>query len=259
MHCCRDETIRICRRQKEMPVQRLLLNTKTRIFRRSAAAVVLVAGLVLMRFFTGAGPIAAPGLYVKAPGFQSSLEPITSLPGAGYRTAGGLARGKFLVASRGIRDPRFAEAVILLIEYGPRGAMGLLINRPTNVRLSSLFPDIEGLNRRTDTLYVGGPVNTNLMFLLMRSRTLPKDAVHIAGDIYASGSFSALRRLIENPSPGETFHAYAGYAGWARGQLDLEVSRGDWHVIDADSSSVFDTKPSDIWHRLIGGISGVWV
>jgi putative transcriptional regulator len=218
-----------------------------------------MAGLVLVHFCTGTGPIGAAAFSVKASGLLSSVKPITSSPGSGYRAGNRPSRGRFLVAARGIRDPRFAETVILLIEYGPRGAVGLMVNRPTGVRLSTVLPEIEGLKQRADTLYVGGPVNTNQMFLLIRSRNLPKDSVHVFEDIYASSSLSELQRLTEDPSPGEMFHAYAGYAGWGPGQLDQEVSRGDWHVLPADSGSVLDKKPSDIWPELIEKVSGLWV
>jgi putative transcriptional regulator len=163
------------------------------------------------------------------------------------------------VAARSIRDPRFAETVILLLESGGNGAMGLVINRPTGVTLSAVLPEIKGLKRRSDILYFGGPVSRNRMFLLIRSRSRPGDSVHISGDIYASSSLSELQRLIEDPSPGEKFRAYVGYAGWGAGQLEQEVSRGDWHVLRADSGSILDKRPSEIWPELIKQVSGMWV
>jgi putative transcriptional regulator len=108
-------------------------------------------------------------------------------------------------------------------------------------------------------VYLGGPVNENQVFLLIRSRTAPKDSLHIFEDIYANASLSELQQLIEGVETDEKFHAYAGYAGWAPGQLDLEVSRGDWHVLQADSRSVFEKKPSDIWPELIRKVSAQWV
>ena len=74
-----------------------------------------------------------------------------------------LAKGKFLVASRRLQDPTFRETVVLLIEYGLDGAMGVVINRPSAVKLTTVFPDIEELKQRKDTIYVGGPVDNVLM------------------------------------------------------------------------------------------------
>jgi putative transcriptional regulator len=239
-------------------MQYAVVNKETRIFRRSSA-VVLVVGLVLIRFCMGTGTMGAAASYATPTGLLSAVRPVTFSPGSGYRTLDSPAKGNFLVASRSIRDPRFAETVILLIEYGPGGAMGLMINRPSRIKLSSVLPKIKGLKQRADTVYFGGPVNTSQMFLLIRSRSLPRDSVHIFEDIYASASLSELERLTENPSPDGKFHAYAGYAGWGPGQLDRELLRGDWHVLRADSRSVFDKKPSDLWQELIGKVSGVWV
>jgi putative transcriptional regulator len=97
------------------------------------------------------------------------------------------------------------------------------------------------------------------MFLLIRAPLQPKDSVHIFEDIYASSSLTELQRLTGGARPGEEFHTYAGYAGWSPGQLDLEVSRGDWYILQADSKSIFEKKPSDIWPDLIRMVSAQWV
>ncbi|HYA31940.1 MAG TPA: YqgE/AlgH family protein, partial [Thermodesulfovibrionales bacterium] len=80
----------------------------------------------------------------------------------------GLSKGKFLVASGNMADPRFSEAVIFLVGHGPDGAMGLVINRPTKTRLSDAFPDLDSLKKRTDTLLFGGPVRIDMLFMLIR-------------------------------------------------------------------------------------------
>lgn len=196
---------------------------------------------------------------VKETDVPPSRFPFASSPPPRYQTDKVLSKGKFLVARRDMTDPRFSETVILLIEYGVNGAMGLVINQPTGVRLSILLPDIKGLKQRDDTAYLGGPVNENQVFLLIRSRIQPKDSLHVFEDIYVSASLSELQQLIEGAKTGEKFHAYAGYTGWAPGQLDLEVLRGDWYVLPADSQSVFETKPSDIWPDLIQRASAQWV
>jgi hypothetical protein len=80
-----------------------------------------------------------------------------------------LGKGKFLVADRTLNDPNFRETVVLLLQYSPHGAMGLVVNRPTDVRLSRAIPEIEQLEHRDDTLYKGGPVESQALFLLYRS------------------------------------------------------------------------------------------
>jgi putative transcriptional regulator len=170
-----------------------------------------------------------------------------------------LAKGKFLVASRKLRDPNFKETVVLLIDYGQDGAMGLVINRPSEITLATVFPDIKALKERKDTIYVGGPVAVNRMLLLVGSPLVPEASQEVTQDVYISSSWKILERLMKNAAKEERFRIFAGYAGWAPDQLDFETSRGDWHVLKADAETVFDKKPAEIWQELILRASVKWV
>jgi putative transcriptional regulator len=170
-----------------------------------------------------------------------------------------LSKGKFLVASKQLRDPQFFETVVLLIQYNTQGAMGLVINRPTTVKLSKVLPEIEGLQKRSDTIYLGGPVAKNQLMLLIRTNSPPEGSRLVFKDIYLSSSQTIIEKMIYNPDTPEKFRVYAGYAGWAPGQLDQEVSRGGWHILQADEESVFDKTPAEIWPELIRRSSALWV
>ena len=197
----------------------------------------------------------------------ASLALLGAVPGGQYavlspgRLASGtmLAKGRFLVASRSLSDANFAETVILLLDYHERGAMGLIINQPTEVRLAKVLPNMAGLQQRADTVYIGGPVDRSRMVLLIRSRSALEDAQQVMDDIYVSSSRNLFERLVDKPDTGERFRVYAGYAGWAPGQLDREVARGDWHVLPADAETVFDKAPGDIWPELIRKGSIRWL
>lgn len=170
-----------------------------------------------------------------------------------------LSKGKFLVASKQLRDPQFFETVVLLIEYDSQGAMGLVINRPTTVKLSEVLPEIEGLQKRSDTIYLGGPVAKNQLMLLIRTSSPPEGSHLVFKDVYLSSSQTIIEKMIDNPDTPERFRVYAGYAGWAPGQLDREVSRGGWHILQADEESVFDKTPAEVWPELIRRSSALWV
>lgn len=170
-----------------------------------------------------------------------------------------LARGMFLIASRRLVDPNFSESVVLVLEYDAQGALGLIVNRPTKVQLTELLPDIEELKERADTVYLGGPVSKNRVVLLMRTEGHPPEAGRVFADTYVSSSMTTLKQAISMDGQDGTFHAYVGYAGWGPGQLDSEVSRGDWHVSPADEAIVFDTASEKIWPELIEKNSGRWV
>ena len=169
-----------------------------------------------------------------------------------------LSKGRFLVASRNMKDPRFSRSVILLISYDSKGAMGLIINRPSEVNLAKVLPEIKGI-RPSDTIYFGGPVAGNRLQILIRSGINPRGSYHIFGDIYVSADRKVLQRMINRKVSGEEFHVYVGYAGWAPGQLERELLKGGWHIFPADAEAVFSKKPSNIWQEFIRKTSLLWV
>jgi len=217
----------------------------------------LIIILTLPAFlFVNLSPVSA-ALFRKIYGPESKG---SALPAPGGRQAEKeLAQGKFLVADRGLMDLNFREAVVLLVRYGQDGTMGLVINRPLQVKLSAVFPDVKELEQSRETLYLGGPVEPEGVLLLVRSATAPEDSMPVFGDVYVSSSRKVLRRLIKKPQKDERFRIYAGYAGWAPQQLESECLRGDWHVLEADVETLFDRKASEIWPELIQRVSGNWV
>ena len=167
-------------------------------------------------------------------------------------------RGRLLVASRALIDPTFAETVVLLLNAEPRGAMGIVINRPTKVKLADVLPDVKALRDRPDRVFLGGPVGGNVMLLLIRAHTPPAKSEKIIEDVYATGSLGTLREALGHKGKTEHLHAYAGYAGWGPGQLEHEIARGDWLLGSGDATTIFDLPPAEIWPKLIERFSGAW-
>ena len=161
-----------------------------------------------------------------------------------------LSKGKFLVASRKLKDARFMETVILLIHHDSNGTVGLIVNLPTTIKLSSLVPEIKEQPGKEHFTYIGGPVGVNQILLLVRSRNKPEGCHWIFDDVYVSASRSVFEQLMKEPSGEATFRAYAGYAGWGAGQLEWEVLKGDWQIAGADAEAIFKKPSSDIWKDL---------
>lgn len=159
-----------------------------------------------------------------------------------------LSAGRFLIAGEHLRDPNFAQTAVLLLNYGERGARGVIINRRSDVKLAAVFPRISGLHQRPDTVYLGGPVARNQLVILLRSDGPIAGVEHVVDDIYVSTSRQV---LVDALNRAATVRVYAGYAGWAPGQLDREVARGDWHVLPADADTVFSDTPGGVWRELI--------
>jgi len=161
-----------------------------------------------------------------------------------------LSKGKFLIASRQLKDPKFMETVILLIHHDSDGTVGLIVNLPTTIKLSDLDPEIKEQQGKEHFTYIGGPVGMNQVLLLIRSRSKPEGCQWIFDDVYVSASRSVFEQLIEEPSGEATFRAYAGYAGWGAGQLEREVLKGDWQIAGADAEAIFTKPSSEIWKYL---------
>ncbi len=165
-----------------------------------------------------------------------------------------LSKGKFLVASRQIRDPRFVETVIFLVQHDLNGTVGLILNRPTTVTLSEFLPEMKEQSVKEHLTNIGGPVGMNQITLLIHSRDKIEGSQRIMDNVYVSWSKATLEYLIKNAGKETRFNAYAGYAGWVGGQLEHEISRGDWHVVQADAATIFDKPPSAVWPDLIHSI-----
>jgi putative transcriptional regulator len=181
--------------------------------------------------------LAALLLFAGAPGFCQSDD---------------LAVGKFLVASRDLGDPNFAKTVILLVHYDEdQGAVGLVLNRRTDVPMSRVFQDLKEAKSRMDPVYVGGPVELNSVLALLKASSKPADAARVFGDVYLISNKDELKATLASGAEASVFHAYVGYAGWGAGQLEHEVELGAWHIMAADAATVFHSDPDSVWPRLI--------
>jgi putative transcriptional regulator len=197
------------------------------------------------------------------PRIESPAAPSVATPSVPERSDKGndgtIGRGRLLVASRLLQDPNFAETVVLILEGGSTGAVGVVVNRPTDLELRTVLPDVKELNERHDTVFLGGPVDRSQLLLLVRATAAPKDSMRVFGDVFVTASMDALSRAAEERGEEVRFRLFAGYAGWGPGQLDAEIARGDWIVVPGDAERVFATAPERVWSELIERDAGRWV
>jgi putative transcriptional regulator len=160
------------------------------------------------------------------------------------------AKGLFLVATPRLTDPNFSETVVLICEHGADGTLGLIVNRPTPVRLAEALPTVGVLKGTSYQVFWGGPVEPNGLMLLYRLAEGNSEMREVLKDVYLGGQLETIERLITHPKPRETFRAYAGYAGWAPGQLEAEMVFGSWAMVEADADTIFDKNPDLLWQEL---------
>lgn len=158
--------------------------------------------------------------------------------------------GILLVARKGMRDPNFQQTVLLLTSHGRQGTIGVILNRPTQAGLNDLFPDNPALKNGPDRLYFGGPVSRNNLVFIYRAPSKANEALHVVDNIYMSMSPVILAGLLRRDAPTKDLRVFRGYAGWAAGQLEAEIARGDWHVLKADPEVVFSTAPEELWREM---------
>ena len=161
-------------------------------------------------------------------------------------------KGRLLVATPPLADPNFDHTVIYMLEHHPHGALGVVINRPADERLSEPLERWEDLQTDPLALFHGGPVEPNAMIALALSHEPLTEATDelspIAGRVasadltsdpaFVAGAVSAVR-------------IFRGYSGWGPGQLEGEIEFGSWLVLDAEPEDVFASEPSELWRSVL--------
>ena len=160
--------------------------------------------------------------------------------------------GKLLVADPGLGDPNFSETVVLVLEDNAAGTLGLVINRPlgeaqASKLLASLGLKLEGPDHKM-TLYQGGPVQPEAGFVLHDDSYHRPDTLTVAPGLDVTGDPAVLKDIAEGKGPKKAL-PLLGYAGWAPGQLDTEITQGNWAVIDADPKLIFSTPAARQWQE----------
>src|SRR5262245_48809431 len=164
-------------------------------------------------------------------------------------------RGQFLVAGKALRDPNFYKSVVLLLEHGPGGALGLVVNRPTAVKVSTALGGQIELPEQHDRLYVGGPVQSSALFIMHNGPKLQAASHEVGSGLYVATSPEALEEVVRAASSASDaplkFRLFSGCAGWGPGQLEGELARADWHLRPAAPELLFDSDAHALWDALL--------
>ena len=161
------------------------------------------------------------------------------------------AAGRLLVATPQLVDPNFAHTVVLVTHHDSQGTLGVIVNWPSDHLLREAVPWVGDFEERDDRLYIGGPVDPERVVLLLRRSREPPKSERVLDDVWVSGSPETLRDAMVRRVDESDLRAMAGYAGWAAGQLEAELSRGDWYVVRGRPELVFDASPQTLWEALV--------
>ncbi|WP_333905804.1 YqgE/AlgH family protein [Delftia acidovorans] len=170
----------------------------------------------------------------------------------------------FLIAMPGLEDEAFSRSVIYLCEHSERGALGLIINKPSQLTLEGLLEKVDlALGRedlRGNRVFNGGPVQTDRGFVLhdpMVIEGAPDDesayasTMTISGGLEMTTSKDVLEALSDGAGP-KRLLVTLGYASWGEGQLESELAENAWLTVGADANVIFDTPVDDRYDRALG-------
>lgn len=171
--------------------------------------------------------------------------------------------GKVLIAMPGMGDPRFANAVVFLCAHSPQGAMGFIVNKPTQeLRLRDLLSQLAiptTPDARDLPVHFGGPVEHGRGFVLHESGYhSAQSTLDVNGDFAMTATLDILEDMAEGRGPDKAILAL-GYAGWGPGQLESELGQNGWLTAEADFDLIFGTRDPAKWQAALArlGISAL--
>jgi putative transcriptional regulator len=159
--------------------------------------------------------------------------------------------GHLLVAAPALKDPNFDRTVVLLVAHEASGALGVVLNRATEVPVSEVLGGWGALAPDPAVLFEGGPVQPESAICLARMRTGVRkvagfhQVLGTVGTVDLSGDPDSLRETVTG------IRVFAGYSGWSPGQLEDEIGTGSWFVFDALPGDAFVPRPDDLWPMVL--------
>ena len=161
-----------------------------------------------------------------------------------------LLTNQLLIAMPGMADPNFSTTVTLICEHNDDGALGIIINRPLNLKLSGLFEQLSVDDADPDVgsspVMAGGPVGTERGFVLHGKDHSFENTLSVSDDIQLTLSRDVIDAMATGEGPEKSLVAI-GYAGWEPGQLEQEMLANAWLNVDATPELVFDTPFEERW------------
>jgi putative transcriptional regulator len=155
-------------------------------------------------------------------------------------------RGQLLIAGPGLVDPNFFRTVVLVIEHSDDGALGLVLNRPSETTVGEAVSELDQFLELDEPLFIGGPVQPSALIVLGEFQN-NHDAALIAFDDVGV----LARSPSDEPVDLLTGRAFVGHSGWGPGQLDAELERGDWIVEPATREDAFTETPVGLWESVL--------
>ncbi len=151
-------------------------------------------------------------------------------------------KGNLLVAAQSLVDPNFHRTVVLVAEHGDDGAMGVVLNRPSETAVVEAVPELAQLTGLGDPVFVGGPVAIDSLLALAEVDEPDDPEELVVGSV----------AFVHDPDvPARRGRVFVGYAGWSPGQIEAELDEESWIVVPAQPDDVFSDDPDELWSDVL--------
>ena len=157
-------------------------------------------------------------------------------------------KGHLIIASPTLEDPNFTRTVVLVTEHSDEGAMGVVLNRPSQAVVEEAAPTLESVVEHGERVHLGGPVQPTAVTVLAEFDAPDRAAVMVLDDI---GFMAAGTDLDEVAEVTRRARVFAGYAGWGPGQLEGELEHEDWIVHEPTPDEIFTDEPEGLWSAVL--------
>ncbi|MCK9613076.1 MAG: YqgE/AlgH family protein [Bacteroidales bacterium] len=164
------------------------------------------------------------------------------------------AQGTILISEPFLKDFYFKRSIILLAEHNEEGTFGLVLNKPTELKLSDVMKNEKNLfpDDFDSLLYIGGPVKTDSLFFIHTRNDLIENSIKIMNGIYWGGKIDTVNRLIQNGElKADEIRFYIGYSGWAPKQLEEELRIHSWVVSKASAAFLLKNTSENLWTNAV--------
>lgn len=168
-------------------------------------------------------------------------------------------KGSLLIAEPSILDDdSFNKSIILITEHNDQSSVGFILNRPSEYTINDLMPEIDC----TFKIFYGGPVERQSLYFIHKIPELIPESTQVSDNIFWGGDFEYLKTLLhENQVKSTEVRFFLGYSGWAKIQLEEEISNNSWFISENDFDNILSVDNKTIWrNKLIqkGGEYKIW-
>ncbi len=157
--------------------------------------------------------------------------------------------GRLLVATPAIGDPNFERTVVFLLDHDEEGALGLVLNRPSDLEAAEVMPGWSDLAARPGVVFSGGPVEQEGIIGLGRRRD--EAAGPFQTTVGTIGVIDLDAQPVDAIGAVDGIRLFAGYAGWGAGQLEAELLAQGWWIVDADPADALTDEPGGLWNKVL--------